>query len=269
MKPITIFYSYSHKDETLREQLENHLSLLRRKGFISNWSDRQISAGTEWKDQIDRRIELAEIILLLTSGDFLASDYCYDIELTRAMERHEQSEARVIPVILRPCDWSDAPFGKLQALPKDGKPITTWANVDEAWLNVAQGIRLACQEIEERQVPGIKIFCEKRPPSGLLVWPRCGVWLPNAPEASWDLRFGATTVDLSWGQSRMILLQPGVPYSIAAYTDVPFGGSVAVARVKCTVEEHEVVQYSYRITMQPGSSDEEMFQGQLLQVVFI
>ena len=111
------FFSYSHSDETLRNELEKHFSTLRRQGFIKTWHDRGIGAGKEFDQEISQHIEEADIILLLISPDFLASDYCYEKEMTRALERHKSGEARVIPVILRPCDWHDAPFGKLQAVP--------------------------------------------------------------------------------------------------------------------------------------------------------
>jgi hypothetical protein len=106
--------------------LEVHLKLLKRQDIIQDWHDRDISAGTEWARQISTQLETADIILLLISPDFIASDYCWDIELKRAMERHEAGEARVIPIILRQTDWAGAPFGKLQALPKDAKPVTLW-----------------------------------------------------------------------------------------------------------------------------------------------
>jgi tetratricopeptide (TPR) repeat protein len=146
-KPLELFYSYSHKDEELRDQLENHLSMLKREGVISAWHDRRISAGQEWDGEIDEHLTSAAIILLLVSSDFLASNYCYDNEVKRAMERHEAHEARVIPVILRPCDWHSAPFGKVQALPKDAKPVTRWADRDEAFLDIARGIRFAAEEM--------------------------------------------------------------------------------------------------------------------------
>src|SRR5512135_3006988 len=141
--PISLFYSYSHKDEALRDELETHLTLLRRQGVVHGWHDRRITAGTEWEGQIDQHLEAADVILLLVSADFLASDYCYDKEMKRALERHGAGTARVIPVILRPCDWHTAPFWKLQALPKDGKPVTTWTNRDEAFTDIARGIREA------------------------------------------------------------------------------------------------------------------------------
>ena len=106
-----------------------------------------IGAGEEWKNEIDGNLERAEIILLLVSADFIASDYCYDVELKRAMERHEAAEAVVVPVILRDALWTKAPFGKLQALPKDGKPVTTWSDRDSAWKNVAEGIEKAAAKL--------------------------------------------------------------------------------------------------------------------------
>ena len=146
-KAIEVFFSYSHKDEELRDQLEKHLSILKRQGVITGWHDRRIGAGREWEGEIDKHLNTADVILLLISADFLASDYCYDVEMKRAMERHEAGETRVIPVILRPVDWKGAPFGKLQALPKDAKPVTSWPNRDEAFTDVAQGIRAAVEEL--------------------------------------------------------------------------------------------------------------------------
>src|SRR5262245_32810907 len=130
-RPINVFYSYSHKDETFRIELEKHLSLMRRNGEIAGWHDRDISAGTEWKKSIDKNLENADIILLLVSADFIASDYCYQIEMMRAMKLHHEGRACVIPIIVRTCDWASAPFAELQALPKDAKPLSTWSNRDD------------------------------------------------------------------------------------------------------------------------------------------
>ena len=144
--PCEIVFSYSHVDEKLRDQLEVHLGLLKREGVITGWHDRKITPGTEWRRQIGAAIDRCNIVVLLISADFINSDYCFDVELTRALERHEAGEARVIPVIIRPCDWHSAPFGKLQALPKRGKPITTWNSRDAALADVAKGIRKAVEE---------------------------------------------------------------------------------------------------------------------------
>jgi hypothetical protein len=146
-EPVSIFYSYSHKDEELRKQLEEHLALLKRQGVISGWHDRQVLAGTESADQIGEHLESARIILLLVSSSFLASDYSYGKEMERALDRHDRGEARVIPIILRPCDWHGARFANLQALPKDAKAVTLWTNLDEAFTNVAEGIREVVEAI--------------------------------------------------------------------------------------------------------------------------
>ena len=146
--PIRLFYSYSLKDETLRDELEEALALLKRQGLISGWHDRRIGAGDEWKGEIDKNLEEAQVFLLLVSSSFLASDYCWDVETKRAVERHDRGEAKVIPVVLRPCEWHGAPFGKLQALPKDGKAVTSWTNKDEAWTDVALGIRRAIETMK-------------------------------------------------------------------------------------------------------------------------
>lgn len=144
--PIELFYSYAHEDEALRERLEVHLTLLKRQGILQDWHDRDIGAGSEWAKQISAHLESADLVLLLISPDFIASDYCWDIELKRAMERHEAGEARVIPIILRETDWTGAPFGKLQALPKDAKPVKSWPDQDAAFVDIARGIRKAAEE---------------------------------------------------------------------------------------------------------------------------
>ncbi len=151
-EPVKLFISYSHKDEALWNELATHLNILKRQGTIAIWYDRKIGAGTEWANQIDDNLREADIILLLISSYFIASDYCYDIELELAMKRHEAGEALVVPIILRPVDWSGAPFGKLQAFPKDAKAITTWDNQHEAFVNVTKGIRQAAKLLlEQRQ----------------------------------------------------------------------------------------------------------------------
>jgi hypothetical protein len=140
-----IFMSYSHADEALRDQLEKQLVMLRREGVIETWHDRRIPPGDNLDRAIDAELQSADVVLLLVSPDFLASRYCFEVEMAAAMERHHAGEARVIPVILRACDWqsSAAPFRNLKAIPRDGKPIMQWADRDEAMLDVVQGIRQA------------------------------------------------------------------------------------------------------------------------------
>ncbi|MHB8390159.1 MAG: TIR domain-containing protein [Acidobacteriaceae bacterium] len=146
--PKRIFISYSHKDDSFRQELENHLSTMKRNGHIDVWSDRRIAPGQEWKGEIDENLEKSDLVLLLVSSDFVASDYCYDVELKRALEMHDQCQATVVPVIIRHCDWHEAPFGKLQALPEEAKPISSWDDKDKAWLSVVTGLKTKIQNVE-------------------------------------------------------------------------------------------------------------------------
>lgn len=148
--PLKLFFSYSHEDEAFKNKLNKHLKMLQRLNVISAWQDRDISAGSEWETEILGNLEAADIILLLVSDNFLASDYCWDKEMERALQRHEEGTARVIPIILKPVDgWYQAPFGKLQALPKDAKPISSWSNEDEAYTNIAAGIRKVAESMSK------------------------------------------------------------------------------------------------------------------------
>jgi hypothetical protein len=148
--PVDIFISYTREDEPLRDELVKHLSMMRREGLVTLWYDRMIVPGAEWEGVLDERLDRAKIILLLVSPSFVASDYCYEVEMERAMERHKKHEAVVIPIILRPVDWSKAPFRELQGLPRDVKPVTKWSDRDEAFLDVAKGIRQTIKNLKSR-----------------------------------------------------------------------------------------------------------------------
>lgn len=148
---VKLFFSYSHKDEELRNELETHLVLLKRQGVISSWHDRRITAGSDMGKTISAELESAQIILLLVSAHFLASDYCFEKEMTRALERHNDGSAIVIPVILHPCDWHSAPFGHLRATPTDGKPVSMYANQHEAFAIVAKDVREAAEAFRRRE----------------------------------------------------------------------------------------------------------------------
>jgi len=148
-EPVDIFVSYSRQDEPSREALEKHLALLKARNLVRVWHDRRIVAGDDFTGEINEHLETSRIILLLVSSDFLDSDYCAR-ETTRALERQKAGEARVIPVIFRSCDWHHAPFGRLQALPKDGKPVDEWSSRDQALRDVATVLR----KIIEREIRG-------------------------------------------------------------------------------------------------------------------
>jgi WD40 repeat protein len=147
--PVTIFFCYARKDKALLNELKAHLRPLQWQGLIEVWDDGDISAGTEWEKEISKHLNTAQIILLLVSPDFMNSDYCYSIEMKRAVERHERGEARVIPVILRPAHWHGDPLGRLQALPTDGKPVTgpDWHDRDTALYDVTKGIYSVVEQL--------------------------------------------------------------------------------------------------------------------------
>ena len=153
---IEVFFAYSHEDEQLWDKLANHLKPLQREGIISTWYDRDISAGSEWENAIDIHLNSAQIILLLISADFMASDYCYGVEMNKAMERHQGNEAIVIPIILRPVYWQITKFSQLQALPEDGKPVITWKHQDEAFLDIVQGIKNVTQSLNNQPIVEVK-----------------------------------------------------------------------------------------------------------------
>jgi hypothetical protein len=139
----TVFFSYSHKDEELRDRLEQSLVMLVRQGLIEAFHDRRIPPGDELDPAISAELDRAEVILFLLSTDFLSSRYCHDVELQRALERAERGEAKIIPIVLRPCEWQESVLGKFMALPRDGKPVTKFADLDDAFLEIAKGLRAA------------------------------------------------------------------------------------------------------------------------------
>jgi hypothetical protein len=146
--PIKIFFSYSHKDSDIKEYLDTHFAPLKRSGKVQTWNDRDITLGNEWNDEIKQQLEEADIILLLISASFIASNYIWDNELKRAMERHEARTARVIPIFAKKCEFQDMPFAKLQGLPQDAKPIASFADPDEPCADIASKIRKLIDSIE-------------------------------------------------------------------------------------------------------------------------
>src|SRR5260221_2642823 len=144
---LNVFYSYADRDEPLRKKLEKHLSILRRQNIINEWHHRRIIAGESRVDTISAHLSAASVILLLISPDFLASDYCYGIEMQYALQQHNEGRACVIPILLRPVDWREAPFAHLQCVPHNAKPVTSWSNRDEAFLEISQSIRAAIEHL--------------------------------------------------------------------------------------------------------------------------
>lgn len=146
-----IFISYAHADEKHFQKILQHLTILRRNSEISYWHDRKIDPGADWDNIISERLKGSDIVLLLLSPDFLASSYCFDTEVEKAMELHYEGQCVVLPIVIEHCDWQNSSLGRFQALPKDGKPISSWENKDEAYLSVANGLRKLISRQTEQQ----------------------------------------------------------------------------------------------------------------------
>lgn len=152
-EPIEIFFSYAHEDDVLMDAVRRQLIVYERNNRILKWHDRMIQPGTEWEQEIDERLLEAAIILLFVSPHFLESKYCYETEVEVALDRHARGDAHVVPVILRPCAWEEAPFSDFQALPGNAKPVSTWDNQDLACLNVARGVMTVVDDIAQGGPP--------------------------------------------------------------------------------------------------------------------
>jgi tetratricopeptide (TPR) repeat protein len=149
-KSLKLFCSYARDDEGYVKELRTSLITLERQRLIEWWHDREIVPGSEWEEAIAQNLETADVIILLVSRDSMASNYVYEQEIRRAIERHDRSQALVIPVIVRPSLWKEESFAKLQALPTDAKPISTWDDQDQAWLDVANGIEKAVKDLANK-----------------------------------------------------------------------------------------------------------------------
>ena len=165
---LRVFISYSHQDESFRQELETHLKIFERLGLVEYWHDRKIIAPDNWESAIDANLATADILILLVSADFLASDYCHYKEMTSALERHTKGTTRVVPVVLRSCQWRHSPLKGLQALPTDGKPVSTWSDRDEAWHDVTSGLLKVIESIQGQEAAHKRIlesFAEMFSPS--------------------------------------------------------------------------------------------------------
>ncbi len=147
---IKIFFSYatfSPKDKRLFDKLSMHLSVLRRQHLIDEWYDSAISVGNNISQAIEAHLRAADIIVLLISAEFLASERCYELEMQRALELSTTGTARLIPVILSPTDWETLPLAHYSPLPAGGIPVSLKRNIDAALSEVARGIRKVVEEL--------------------------------------------------------------------------------------------------------------------------
>jgi endonuclease/exonuclease/phosphatase family metal-dependent hydrolase len=146
--PLKVFYSYAHEDEALRDRIDEYLELLARQNLIMRWHDRHILPGSEWDSSISEALISADIILLLISHSFQASEYIRDYEIPAAMQAHQSGKARVVPILLEDTPgWTQAEYAKLQFLPTGAKAISTWEDPVDAFADIAQGIRQVIKDI--------------------------------------------------------------------------------------------------------------------------
>lgn len=146
-KKIKVFLSYSHKDIKYKQELDKHLTPLKTSERIETWNDEELKVGSEFNQEIKERLESYDIIVLLISSDFLSSDYCRDIEMENAIKRAKAQQCHIVPVIVRPCMWKETPIKEFLALPKEGKPINKYKEKDDAYLEVASGIKKIVEDI--------------------------------------------------------------------------------------------------------------------------
>lgn len=153
---LHIFLSFAHEDRAFRDALDVHLSVLQRAGLISDWHKQEVLPGSEWQDVVDQRFNQADIILLFVTPNFVASDYCYSVQMNQALAKHDAGLARVIPILFRPTFWYDLdlPFTKLQKLPTSGnKAVSEWKNKDRAYVEIVEGIKRAIEELGGKTSP--------------------------------------------------------------------------------------------------------------------
>jgi hypothetical protein len=140
-----LFISYAREDRTYVDQLEKHLSSLIRSGHIDSWTDSEIKAGQAWGNTIEDNLRNADLILYMVSADFLNSEFIFKKERPMAEETRKDRGALIVPVIVRPCDWTNEDFAQYQAVPYNEKqrllPISEWSNRDSAYLAVVREIR--------------------------------------------------------------------------------------------------------------------------------
>jgi len=110
-----------------------------------------IEAGQRWEEEIYRKLETADIILLLVSSHFMDSEFCYSKELARAVEREAKDTTRIVPVRIRPVDLEGTIVGKLQLLPSEGKPITSFRDAHEGWAETTAQLRVIAQKMREKK----------------------------------------------------------------------------------------------------------------------
>ncbi len=139
-----LFISYSHQDDKYLDLFHKHLANLKRENHVSTWTDRDILTG-KLDENIWKALEESQIFIALLSPDYIASSYCYDKEFKTALQRVEDGNLIIVPIIMESCDWQSSPFSDFKILPKDAKPVANWDNPNNAMVDVIQTIRRLLQ----------------------------------------------------------------------------------------------------------------------------
>ena len=156
--PVILFIAYAAKDEAYREALETHLAPLTRGGIVAAWHFRRLIPGQAWDEEIHQQLDNCDIFIPLVSSDFIASDYAYTVEFERAKQLRSEGKIEILPVIVRACLWTETPLEEIQALPDNGKAISSWNDQDEGWLSVVKGIQqVANKRLEESSSTGANV----------------------------------------------------------------------------------------------------------------
>ncbi len=240
---VIVFFSYAKRDKILRDRLEEHLSNLKYKGLIQTWHDRDILAGSDWLEQIDISLHNAQIILLLISSTFMASDYCYSKEMQQALQLHAQKKATVIPILLRPVLYTGAPFARLSILPTNGKPVTSWRDRDSAFVDVALNIeKVAMYYVQNRPVD--QPIPSSQPSSPLVQdlsastpSPQVAA-VPIAPAMDWPAPapyYGSP--DSAWGNPDLPIIAADSPDAATTRSGGTGWTSQAIPAVRSKIEE--------------------------------
>ncbi len=217
---IKLFYGYAPPDKPLLEELEKYLIGLKREGLIESWSDLELGPGTTKEQEIDTHLNDADIILLLLSANFLDSDYCYNVLMKRALERHNAGEAYIVPILLRPIDWQDASLNKLSVLPFGNKPVTMWTHRDEAFRDIVQGVRKRLKDVWLRK--GDTYYKAKRYQEALLAFDQA--IQQDASFAPAYIRKGSLLHDLGKDQEAVVSFETAVKINpMDAYAHYLFG----------------------------------------------
>lgn len=141
MEPLKCFYSYSHQDRESRKKLSDYLAPLRQKNKIVEWYDRDIEPGTNWNNEINDKINSADLIFFLISAEFLASEYSFSVEVELAFNRLKNKGVKIVPILIKPCLWDQSRFSELQIIPRDAKPISSWTSPEDAYYQVAEEVK--------------------------------------------------------------------------------------------------------------------------------